>query len=130
MSKYESLKQSIIEAYESCPDLNEAEKLATRFLEAMMNVAEDLRTADLDARMKKSGVKAIRAAVYMKHATASDRKPSDVMLDAIVNQDKLVMEEQARLDEAEVEVGLLENYMQVFTNAHVHFRGVSKARFT
>lgn len=129
LSLCEELVNDIKNAYESSPTLEEAEKLAAKFLYAQVMVGNELRQADLDARMKKSGVKAVRAAVYMAAATKGDKKPSDVMLEATVNMDELVQGEQTSFDEAEVHKDQLYNYLNVFKEAHIYFRGIAKGRF-
>lgn len=127
--KYEYIRQLVQEAYNCPPDLREAEKIATRFVGSMLDVSMDLQKADLNARMRRTGLKAIKAAVYMKNATATDKKPSDVMLNAQVDQDKLVIDEQNAYDEAEVAADYLRNLYNTLKEAHVHFRGISKARY-
>ncbi len=124
-----SLVDDIKGAYESSPTLEEAEKLAAKFLYAQVQVGNELRNADLDARMKKTGVKAVRAAIYMAAATKGDKKPSDVMLEAQVNMDELVQGEQTAFDTAEVRKDELYNYLHVFKEAHIYFRGIAKGRF-
>lgn len=130
MSKFkelcEDLTKQIQDSYETGITVEEAEKLAGKFLYAQIQVSEELRKVDLDARMKKSGVKAIRAAIYLEEVGKSDRKPSDVMLEAIVNRNELVQAEQLGHDEAEVLKNQLDNYMSVFGNAHIYFRNIGK----
>lgn len=123
------LEVKIQDSYESGISLEEAERLATQFLTAQLQVSRELQKADLDARMRKSGVKAIRAAIYLEAATKGDKKPSDVMLEAIVNSNDLVAGEQQRYDEAESALGSLERYYNIFREAHVHFRQLSKGKF-
>lgn len=123
------LTAKITDAYTVGVTLEEAEKLACEFLAAQIEVAETLRDADLDSRMKKSGVKAVRAAVYMEAATKGEKKPSDVLLEAHVNMNDLVAGEQRAFDEAEVERDRLQNYLNIFRDAHIHFRAVAKGRF-
>lgn len=125
----EELSESIKAAYESSVTIEEAEKLAAKFLHGQLQVAEQLRNADLDARMKKSGLKAVKAAVYMDGATRSEKKPSDVLLDHVINQDGSVNAAQDALDKAEVNRDHLQSYFSVFKEAHIFFRGVSKGRF-
>jgi hypothetical protein len=125
----EDLESQIQHAYTESLTLNEAERLAARFLEAQMLTARVYANADLDARMKKSGVKAIKAAVYMEAATSGDKKPSDVMLNATVDLSKLVQDEQRALDEAEVTRDRIKAYSDVFIQAHVYFRQMSKGNF-
>jgi len=126
---YEELQQNIKDTYEQGVTLDEAEKLAAKFLYAQMEVSAQLKTAQLDARMRKSGVKAVRAAVYLDGATKGDKKPSDVLLQALVDRDEMVANEQKAYDTAEVEANELENYLVVFREAHIYFRGISKGRF-
>jgi ABC-type metal ion transport system substrate-binding protein len=126
---YEQLKDKIKAIYESGVSLDEAEKLAAEFLHAQLEVSEDLRKADLDARMRKAGLKAIRAAVYLEEVKKSEKKPSDVLLEAIVNSDKIVNDEQTAFDEAEVNRNQLQTYLDVFREAHIYLRGVAKGRF-
>lgn len=126
---YEDLTNDIKRAYEDGVTLDQAEKLAAKFLNAQIEVTEALRGLDLDVRMKKTGLKAIKAAVYMNNATKSDKKPSDVLLQAMVDMDELVCENQKSFDEAEVNKQALENYYNIFREAHLYFRGISKGRF-
>ena len=122
----ENLKTTIKDAYESGTTMVEAEKLAGRFLHAMLHIAEELRVSDLDARMRKTGVKAIKAAVYLQNAQASDKKPSDKMLEAMVDQDKLVGSQQEGYDTAEVHKNYLQSVYDVCKEAHVFMRGIAK----
>lgn len=109
--------------------LEESERLAAKFLNAQIQVGLELSRTDLDCRMRKSGVKAIKAVVYMEAATKTDKKPSDTLLGAIVDMDGIVISEQRSLDQSEVCRNELENYLDVFKNAHIFFRGVAKGRF-
>jgi len=125
----EELEAEIQDSFKVGVTADDAEKLAGKFLYAMMQASEQLRKTDLDSRMKKTGVKAIRAAIYMEAATKDPKKPSDVMLEAIVNQNDIVQGEQNSLDEAEVNHDDLERYYNIFKEAHVHFRGIAKGKF-
>lgn len=122
--------QNVIEsAYNQGVTLPEAEKLAARFLSAQMTIAQALQDADLNARMKKTGVKAIKAAIYMEAATKDPKKPSDTLLEHLVNMNALVMNEQSGMDTAEVELDNLQNYFNIFREGHIFFRGIAKGRF-
>jgi len=123
---YSLLVEEIQKSYEEGVTVEHAERLAGKFLHAQMTVAEHLRVADLDARMKKTGVKAIKAAIYLETVQKSDKKPSDVMIDAYVHRNELVQAEQKSMDEAEVDRDLLQNYLNIFNQAHVHFRTISR----
>lgn len=108
---------------------DDAERLAGQFLGAMMKVSSELRKADLDSRMRKAGVKAIRAAVYMDAATKPEKKPTEAALSAIVDMNDIVQSEQNSLDEAEVSRDELERYFSIFQAAHVHYRTIAKGTF-
>ncbi len=123
------LTQDIKNAYEGGVTLDAAEKLAAKFLYGQIQVAEALQGLDLDARMKKTGLKAVKAAVYMDAATKGDKKPTEAALAAIVDRDELVTSSQVLFDEAEVEKQALEHYYNIFRESHIYFRGVSKGRF-
>lgn len=126
---YKELTDKIKAAYEQDLTVQDAERLAAEFLYAQILVGGELRKVDLDARMKKSGLKAVKAAIYLDEATKGERKPSDVMLSAIVDRSPLVQAEQTAFDESEVDKNQLENYLDTFRNAHVFFRGVARGRF-
>jgi hypothetical protein len=59
------LETKIQKSYEEGITLEDAEKLAAEFLHAMMQISQQLKSLDLDARMKKAGLKSIKAATYL-----------------------------------------------------------------
>lgn len=126
---FEELQADIMKAYEEGTTLEQAERLAAKFLGAQMQVADRLKVVDLDCRMRKSGLKAVKAAIYIQEATKGDKKPTEAMLSATVDRNELVTGEQEAFDIAEVEREMLQNYFSIFREAHVYFRGVSKGRF-
>ncbi len=123
------LEKDIQNAYESSPTIEEAEKLAAKFLSAQIFTGNELAKISLSARMRKAGLKAIKASVYLEGASKGDKKPSDVLLNAVVDTDSLVAEAQDALDGAEVQVNQLENYLSVFKDSHIYFRSLAKGRF-
>lgn len=123
------LEAKIQNAYEQGTTTEDAERLASEFLYAQLQVSTELKNADLDSRMKKSGLKAVKAAIYMEAATKTDKKPSDVMLQALVDMNDIVQGEQTAFDQAEVSRDELERYYNVFREAHIHFRGIAKGKF-
>lgn len=125
----DSLSKEIEDSYESSVSIEQAEKLAAKFLYAQLQLSEELAVRDLDARMKKSGVKAIKAAVYHAEATKGDKKPSDAFLQSLVDMNEHVGSEQQSFDSAEVERERLQNYFNIFKEAHIFYRGISKGRF-
>jgi len=124
---YRELEEDIKKAYESDISITEATSLAAKFLHAQMVVSMELSKTDLDARMKKSGVKAIRAAIYMAEVQKADKKPSDTMLANIVDMSDIVKSEQEAHDKAEVDKAELERLYDIFLNAHIFFRGLAKS---
>ena len=133
MSKFEKfckeLQDNIKNTYEEGVTLEQAEKLAAKFLDASIQVGEELKNADLDRRMKKAGLKSIKAAAYLNAATQGDKKPSDKLIEAVIDSDKEVSTQQELLDTAEVYVNNLQNYLSVFHESHIYYRGISKGRF-
>ncbi len=133
MNKFKELCEELVlqiqVSYEQGVTVEEAEKLAGKFLYAQIQVAEELRMGDLDARTKKSGTKAIRAALYLEEVSKVERKPSDVMLEAIINNSPLAQAQQMQYDEAEVLKVSLDHYMSIFQQAHHHFKAISRQGF-
>lgn len=125
----EVLTNEIKKSYEESITIDEAEKLAGKFLHAQLAISSALVKKDLDARIRKTGVKAIKAAIYLSEVQKVDKKPSDSMLEAYVNSNELVQKEQDGFDKAEIERDELQNYFNVFKEAHIFYRGISKGRF-
>lgn len=123
------LESSIQTAYEEGVTLEQAEKLAAKFLYGQMQVSERLREAGLDARMRKSGVKAIRANIYLDAIRGVDKKPTEAALASMLDSHEVVQGEQEALDRAEVSKEELERLYDIFVNAHIYFRGVAKGNF-
>lgn len=133
MSKFkdlcEQLETKIQKSYGEGVTMETAERLASEFLYAQLQVSAELKRADLDSRMRKSGVKAVRAAIYLDIVSKADKKPVEAQLAAMIDSDKIVIDEQQAYDVAEVEAEDLKRYYDVFGNAHIHFRGISKGSF-
>lgn len=124
----EQLEAKIKTSYEDGVTLEDAERLGAEFLFAQMQVSTELKKADLDSRMRKSGVKAIRAAVYTNACSGADKKPTESALEHLLNSNDLVNGEQNELDLAEVTKLELERYYNIFREAHIFFRGISRGR--
>jgi len=123
------LEARLIKSYESGVTMEEAESLAARFLVAQLSVSKELKIRDLDARTRKSGLKAIRAAVYLEIVQGVEKRPTVDQIAATVDSHEIVQQEQNALDLAEVDRADLERYFDIFTNAHIFYRGVSKGNF-
>lgn len=123
------LEADIKAAYEGGVTMPVAEALAAKFLSGSLSVGNELEVADLDARMRRAGLKSLKGAVYLAECSKSDKKPSDKMLEAMIDSDKLVLESQEAFDTAEVYVNKLKNYLNVFHEAHVFMRTVAKGSY-
>jgi hypothetical protein len=123
------LEIAITAAYDEGVSLDEAEKLAAKFLSAQLQVSAELKVADLNARMRKSGLKGVRAAIYLSEVSKGDKKPTEAMLTALIDSNETVIDEQQQLDEAEANKAELERYYEIFKDAHIYMRGISKGRF-
>jgi hypothetical protein len=129
-NEFGELAGDVQRAYEEGVSIEEAERLAAKFLGAQMKVAEELASVDLDARMKKNGMKATRSAVYMAAATAVEKKPSEGFLENTVNLDKMVQGAQERFDAADARKEALSIYLGIFKDAHIYFRGIAKGNYS
>lgn len=125
----EELTEDVKRAYESSTSVEESEKLAAKFLLGQIKVGEALKSADLNARMRKSGLKAVKGAIYLEESKKGDKKPTEATLQALVDLNETVSSTQDSFDIAEVERNELENYLSVFRDAHIYFRALSKGRF-
>lgn len=125
----EQLESKIQSSYADGVTLEQAEKLAAEFLHAQMTVSAELKKADLDSRMKKAGVKAIRAAIYGDILSKNEKKPTEAAIDHLINSDKIVLGEQEELDKSEVDRDDLNRYYNIFQNAHIYYRGIAKGKF-
>lgn len=126
---YEEITLAIQNSYESGTSLEDAERLAAKCLYGQLQVSSALKAVDLDARMRKSGLKAVKAAVYLSEVKGADKKPTEAQLTALIDSNELVSNEQDAYDKAESERDELQRYYDVFLNAHIYYRGVSKGRF-
>jgi hypothetical protein len=124
-----NLEEKIKSSYEEGVSLEVAEKLAAEFLYAQIQVSEELKKADLDSRMRKTGVKAVRAAIYTDTCAKADKKPTESALEMAVNMNELVQNEQNDLDKSEVERDDLSRYYSIFKEGHIYFRGIAKGKF-
>lgn len=126
---YQKLEDKIKKSYEEGVTLEEAERLAAEFLHAQIKMSDRLKVLDLDCRMKKSGVKTIKSAVRLDIIRREEKKPTESTIDAMVDTDKLVTDEQQAFDIAEVDKEDAERYFGIFKEAHIYYRGIAKGRF-
>jgi hypothetical protein len=127
--EFEQLVKIVRTAYESGTTMDEAERHAARFLEAQLNVAAELASLDLDARMKKNGMKAARAQIYLDLCAGSEKKPSDTFLEQQVTLDRTVNLAVDLYEKADARRENLTLYLGIFKDAHVYFRGIAKGAY-
>ena len=125
----EELKLSIKSAYEQGVSIPEAEKLAARTLTVRLELADEIKIFALDSRMKKHGVKAVRAKVYMDEISKNEKKPPEAYLENAVNLSEEVAGEEENYGLSETELHRLEAYLDVFKDAHIYFRTIAKGSF-
>ena len=133
MSKFKTLvdelEASLQSSYETGTSVEEAERLAAKFLYAQMAVSAELKRISLDARMRKSGLKAIRAKLYLDEVKAADKKPTEAQLSATIDSHDIVQAEQTGLDGADSTADELNRIYDIFGNGHIYFRGIAKGNF-
>lgn len=123
------LEEKIKSSYEEGVSLEVAERLAAEFLHAQMLVSNELKIADLDSRMRKTGVKAVRAAIYADTCSKSDKKPTEAQIEHTINVNEVVQGEQKSLDAAETNRDDLTRYYNIFRESHIYYRGIAKGKF-
>ena len=128
-SNYEKLVEKIQETYLSGTTLEDAERTAAGALAAMIALDETLKVSGLDCRMRKAGVKSLRAAVRGEEIKKYEKKPAEGVLEDAVNLDPIVRDQQAALDAAEEERDSLERKKEIALNAHLYFRSIAKGSF-
>lgn len=124
------LRQVIVDAYEKGVTLDSAERYAALFLEAQLSVSEQLKNADLDRRMRKRGLKALKAGIRSQEIAKNPaKKPTEGVLEDTVALDPIHAQEEEAFDTAEVESEALERDYNIFREAHIYMRGVAKGNF-
>ena len=128
-SIYKELTETINKAYEQGVTMQEAERLAARTLTIRIELTDQIKERDLDARMKKHGVKAIKARAFVEEIVKHEKKPTESQLDAAVNLSPLVEAAELLFAESETTKNQLEAYSDIFKDAHIFFRGVAKGQY-
>ena len=125
----QELQDTIARAYTEGVTMQEAERLAAHTLSVRLQIADHIKSSDLDARMKKHGVKAIRAQVYLEQIAANEKKPTEAWLESAVNMSDLVKAEETLYAESDTDTRRLETYSDVLKDAHIFFRKVMGGSF-
>lgn len=126
----QELESEIEQVYTNGITMEDAEKLAAKFLSAQLKVSAELKKVDLDSRMRRSGVKAVRGAAYLNILKTNEKKPTESAIDSMINTDSTVSAEQDAYDKAEVLKSELERYYDIFNNGHIYARGIAKGNFS
>ncbi len=128
-AELEECRRIITEAYGSPVSIDDATLYAARFLATQMTVADELQKTELDARMRKNGVKVVSSKAYLDEVARHDKKPSDTLLENTVASHELVKREQEALARAEVRANYLDNYYNILKDGHIFFRGIAKGKY-
>jgi hypothetical protein len=126
---FKELKATIDRIYNEGCTIIEAERLAARTLSIRLDISDRIKEVDLDARMKRHGVKAIRAQAYMDELVKYDKKPAEGLLDHAVNLSELVSAAEGLYSSADTEVDRLKAYLDVFKDAHLYFRNIARGTY-
>lgn len=126
LARCDELHSIVISAYETGVTMDEAEKNAALCLGVQMEIATAIAPYNLDTKMRKSGLKAIKSRAYMQELSKHDKKPAEAFLDHAVAGDISVQNEETAFAKAEARKEELQSYLDVFKEAHIYFRGVAK----
>jgi hypothetical protein len=129
MTEYEKLVALIQQAADEGLTLEGAEKAAGVALGVMNDLSAKLAAADLDRRMRKRGLKAIKSAVRTEEVKRHEKKPTESALEDVINLSPLVCGEEEAFDTAEVNTEELERQFAIAKESHLYFRGASRGRF-
>lgn len=126
---FSEFRTSIENAYEEGVTMQQAERLAAKTLSIRMLISDDIKSKDLDARMKKHGVKVTRAEAYMEELVKHEKKPAEAYLENAVNISELVNAAEKLYAESETTKDRLQTYLDVAKDAHLYFRQIAKGTF-
>lgn len=122
----EKLQARIQEVYEDGVTVTKSEDITHELADAEFKLVTMITPLDMDVRMRKHGVKQIRAAVYLDIIKNSEKKPTESQLAAMVDSDALVTEAQNSYDEAESLLAEAERLLDAVHNSQVVFRTLMK----
>jgi hypothetical protein len=123
------LKADVLRIYEESITIPEAERLAAKFLYAQMEISDEIKTKDLDARMRKAGVETTESQVLLDEIAKHDKKPSDSILTAIVATSSIVNEAKDSMFRAQTETEALKRLYEMLKDAHIFCRGIAKGNY-
>jgi hypothetical protein len=126
---YKALEQKIINSYVEGVTASQAENIAGEFIEAQIKASEELKEESLRHRLLKADLKEISARLFYNEATKGDKKPSDSLLQSIVDKDPEVKEATQQYILAEEKANELFRLIDIFKQAHYHFEKISNGKF-
>lgn len=126
---FSEFRESIQKAYEEGVTMQQAERLAAKTLQIRMLISDEIKSRDLDARMKKHGVKVTRAEAYMEELSKHEKKPAEAYMEHAINQSLLVNASEKMYADAETTKDRLQTYLDVAKDAHLYFRQIAKGTF-
>lgn len=129
MTKYQQLIKEVDAVNDQGITIDHAERVAGLALSTMNELSEQLAVTDKARRMRKAGLKAIRAITRQEEIKKHDKKPTESQLDDVLTLNGMVQKEEDGFDEAEVETELLERQFGISKESHLYFRSISKGRF-
>ncbi len=129
MTKYQQLIKEIESVSDQGVTLDHAERVAGLALSTMNELSEQLAVTDKARRMRKAGLKAVRAITRQEEIRKHDKKPTESQLDDVLTLSAVVQKEEDGFDEAEVETEKLEREFSIAKESHLYFRSISKGRF-
>ncbi len=100
-------------------DSSTADALAADFALARLAAIEVRKEIELKAKLKKTSVEAVRGSIYLDIVSKSEKKPTESMLEHILNTDKIVVGEENSLAKLEVETKALTEYADIFKDMHI-----------
>lgn len=126
---YAGLKEDVLRIYEESISITEAERLSAKFLHAQMEISEEIKRKDLDARMKKAGLETMESKVLLDEIAKHDKKPSDSVLSAVVATNEQVNASKNAMFEAQTETEALKRLYEIFKDGHIFARGIAKGSY-
>lgn len=127
MTKYDKLTFEIQKSEEQSITINEAERNAALSLAAMVELSAWLKIEDKNRRMRKSGLKAIKAAIRLEAVQKQEKKPTEGALEDLVNVNPDYRAAEELYDDAEATVAELDRQFDISRESHLYFRTISKA---
>lgn len=127
MTKYGLLLEQIKKASEDNITITEAERTAALALDTMDEISDELTIVDKNRRMRKSGLKALKAAIRLEAVQKNEKKPTEGALEDLVAVSIDYRSAEEEYDDAEVLQAELDRHFDISKESHIYFRGVAKA---